>query len=92
MSLLNDYPIIFELSDASGKKRKISIGGFFVEILNKHLPDFRAWLQEQYLIIEVEAEGLSARAIGNKVRDRVKDEVEKSPHYKAEMDRITNML
>lgn len=92
MSLLSDYPVIFELFDSSGKKRKISISGIFVEILNKHLPDFRAWLQEQYLIVEVEAEGLSARAVGNKVRDRIKNEVKKSPHYKAEMDRIAKML
>ncbi|EQB8494773.1 hypothetical protein ACYUTZ_004973 [Escherichia coli] len=92
MGVLNDCPVIFEIEDSLGGRRKISVSGFCVEILNKHLPDFRTWLQEQYLMVEQESKGLSARAIGNKVRDRVKEEAEKSPHYKAEMDRFIQML
>ncbi|MGO2285310.1 hypothetical protein [Pseudomonas lundensis] len=92
MGLLNDYPIILEVRGNSGEKRKVSVSGFYADVLSKHLPDFQAWLQEQYLAVERDSKGLSARAIGNKVRDRIKEEAEKSPHYKAEMDRTLKML
>jgi len=92
MGLLNDCPVIFEVYDSSGERRKISVSGFYSEILSKHLPDFRAWLQEQYLAAEKDSRGLSARAIGNKIRGQIKREAESSPHYKAEIDRITQML
>ena len=66
--------------------------GFYVEVLSKHLPDFRVWLQEQYSVVEQGNKGLSARAIGDKVRVRIKEEAENSPHYRFEMEMLAQML
>lgn len=92
MNPLNNSPVVFEISSSSGKNRKISIEEFHVEVLSKHLPDFRRWLQDQYLLAEQNSSGLSTRAIGNKVREQIRKEVEKSPHYRAEMDKLTSLL
>ena len=78
---------IYTITDEHGEKSKISLDKTISDVLQKVLPDVRAWVQEKYnLVVQKKSHLLSRREMGDLVRRLSNLEAEKHSEYHKLLD------
>jgi hypothetical protein len=72
---------IYKIIDEHGAASSITLEKFVADILQKHLPDVHAWIQQEYDKVARKRPGISRIKQGDLVRLLAQREAEKYPGY-----------
>jgi hypothetical protein len=84
----SDKKTLYTVTDEHGEKSTITIDKFTADILQAHLSNVHAWIQDSYDRVALKKPGLTRREQGDHVRALAAREATTTQLYKSFMDEL----
>ena len=84
----SDEKTTYSITDEHRDHSSITVDKWIADLLQDALPDVHTWIQLKYDVACQKYPNLSRRERGNLVRERARQEAEKSPNYVPLVDRL----